>query len=79
MKPKTRLGKEYTAADIRVIRECSRKRISARECARRLRRSRGAVAFKAMVLGVRFRAIDQPRGAQRKANRTKRQAERASA
>ena len=52
---------------------CARAKIPAHIAARKLRRSRGAVAFKAMKLGVSFRAVRQPPGAQRKANRTKRQ------
>lgn len=78
MKPK-RLGKDYSAAEIRTIRRCARSKMSARVCAAKLGRTRGAVAFKAMVLGVSFRAINQPRGVQRKANRTKRRAARAAA
>jgi hypothetical protein len=68
---KSRLNSPWTPRDERVLRESAAKHKSAREVARTLRRSRGSVAFKAMSLGVHFSAINQPRGAQRKANRTK--------
>lgn len=81
-KPK-RSGLDWTPGDLRTLRECAKKKLTARVCAQRIGRTRGAVAYKAMVVGVRFRAINQPKGAQVKAVRTRRrrerQAERASA
>ena len=69
----SRLRSEWTENDVKTLKACARAKIPARIAARKLRRSRGAVAFKAMTLGIHFRAIRQPPGAQRKANRTKRQ------
>lgn len=77
-KPK-RLGRDWTRRDVKTMRECARRGLSAKACANRVQRTRGAVAYKAMVEGVRFRAINQPRGAQRRANRTKRANARAAA
>jgi hypothetical protein len=75
MKPK-RLGTDYTRHDLKRMRDMARQGVSARKAAEKLGRTRGAVAYKAMVEGIHFRAIRQPRGAQRKAQRTIRRRER---
>lgn len=69
-KAKNRLNEPWTDRDLRVMRQRAREGRSARETADELKRSRGAVAFKAMQEGVSFHAIRQPKGAQRKAQRT---------
>jgi hypothetical protein len=51
--------KEYTEADIRRMREYARRRISARVAAQKLGRSPGAVRYKAMMEGIRFRSIER--------------------
>lgn len=75
MKPK-RLNSEWTPRDLQRMRALARRGVSAKVAAAELGRSRGAVAFKAMKQGVSFHAINQPRGAQRKALRTRRRNER---
>lgn len=56
----------WSGADLRTMRACAKAGWSARGCARTLGRTRGAVAFKAMTEGVRFHAIKQPPGVQRR-------------
>jgi hypothetical protein len=69
MATKNKLGSEYTPADIKTMRAMAKAGKSARECAQQLGRSRGAIAFKAMVEGISFRAVAQPKGMQRKLGR----------
>ncbi len=57
---KKTVPREWTARDVQIMRSLARRRYSARLAGKALGRSRGAVAFKAMTLGVRFRAIEQP-------------------
>lgn len=64
-KPK-RLMLPYTPADLKLLRQCARQKMSAREAAKVLGRTRGAIAYKAMVEGIHFSAIKQPRGVQRR-------------
>jgi hypothetical protein len=64
-KPK-RLTLPYTAADLKIMRTMARQKKSARETAKVLGRTRGAVAYKAMVEEIHFRAIAQPAGVQRR-------------
>lgn len=66
MASKKRLGFPWTPKDITVMRTFAKDGKSARETAEKLGRSRGAVAFKAMNEGIRFRAVKQPVGVQRK-------------
>jgi hypothetical protein len=54
-----RSGREWSANDMKVMRECAKKRISARITAGKLGRSPGAVRYKAMVEGVNFRSINR--------------------
>ncbi len=70
---KKQAPREWTARDVQIMRALARKRYSARLAGKALRRSRGAVAFKAMTLGVRFRAVEQPRGVQKRRARKARQ------
>jgi hypothetical protein len=57
------------------MRQLAKQKLSARLAAKELGRSTGAVKYKAMVEGIRFRFIDQPAGVQlklaRKAKRAK--------
>lgn len=54
-----RSGKEYTAHDMKRMRNCAKKRMSARVTAGRLGRSPGAVRWKAMMEGISFRSINR--------------------
>jgi hypothetical protein len=65
----------WTPADLKKMRQLAKQKPSARLAAKELGRSTGAVKYKAMVEGIRFRFIDQPAGVQlklaRKAKRAK--------
>lgn len=63
---KSKLNTEWRPGDVRRMRQLAQRGKSAREAAEILGRSRGAVAFKAMRVGVRFRAINQAAGVQRR-------------
>lgn len=69
-----RSGRLYTAADLKVMRRMAAAKKSARETARVLGRTRGALAYKAMVEGVHFMAIRQPAGVQQRLARRRRRA-----
>jgi hypothetical protein len=62
----------WTAADLKKLRAKAKQRASARQAARALGRTVGATKFKAMTEGVRFHAIEQPRGVQRRLARRRR-------
>jgi hypothetical protein len=47
----------WSAEDVRALRSLAKAKISATQAAKKLRRSRGAVAQKAMKLKIRFRSI----------------------
>jgi hypothetical protein len=64
--------KPWTPADVRLMRSLARKGMSARQAAGMLRRTVGAVKFSAMVRGVRFHAIEQPKGPQLRLARLRR-------
>lgn len=64
----------WTSADLKKLRALARAKKSARLAAIELGRSAGAVKYKAMVEGVRFRFIDQPAGVQTRIARRKRRA-----
>lgn len=66
MPTKKKLGAPYTPKDLKVMRQFAKSGKSARECAEKLGRSRGAVAYKAMVEGISFGSINQPKGPQRR-------------
>lgn len=63
--PKNNL-KPWSPADVRRMRSLAKRGYSARESAEQLGRSTGATKFKAMTEGIRFSAINQPQGVQRK-------------
>lgn len=67
----------WTPADLKRMRALARARMSARLAAKELGRSTGAVKYKAMVEGVRFHAINQPKGVQVKLARARRRKVRA--
>lgn len=76
-KSNTNHNREWTPADEKKLRKLARQKLPARLAAPHLGRSVGAVKFKAMVLGVRFRAINQPPGVQlARARRERRKAAR---
>jgi hypothetical protein len=56
----------WTPADLKKMRALAKEKMSARLAAKELGRSTGAVKYKAMVEGIRFRYIDQPAGVQKK-------------
>lgn len=56
----------WLAPDLKRLRALARARMSARLAAKKLGRTTGSVKYKAMVEGVRFHAIKQPRGVQRR-------------
>lgn len=60
------IPRPWTAADLKRMRTYAKKGYSARATGEILKRTRGAVAFKAMNEGVSFRAIKQPAGVQRR-------------
>lgn len=64
----------WTSADIKKMRALAKARMSARLAAKELGRSPGAVKYKAMVEGVRFRFIEQPAGVQTRLARRRRRA-----
>ena len=64
----------WTSADLKKMRALARAKKSARLAAIELGRSTGAVKYKAMVEGVRFRFIDQPAGVQARIARRMRRA-----
>jgi hypothetical protein len=59
-------GLPWRAAEMRTLRAVAKARLPAIEAARRTGRSHGAVRFKAMVEGVHFCAVRQPRGLQKR-------------
>lgn len=66
MKTRQRHNRPWTARELKVLRERAARGRSSREAAVTLRRSPGAVKYKAMVEGVAFNAIRQPKGVQMK-------------
>lgn len=64
----------WTPADLKKMRALAKAKKSARLSAIELGRSPGAVKYKAMVEGIRFRFIDQPAGVQTRLARRKRRA-----
>jgi hypothetical protein len=47
----------WSSEDVKSLRSLAKARLSATQAAKKLRRTRGAVAQKAMKLGIRFRSI----------------------
>lgn len=56
----------WTSEDLKKMRVLAQARMSARLAAKELGRSTGAVKYKAMVEGIRFRNINQPQGVQKR-------------
>jgi hypothetical protein len=56
----------WTANDLSKLRKLAAAKLSARAAAEKIGRSTGAVKYKAMVEGIRFSAIEQPRGVQKR-------------
>lgn len=51
--------REWSATDMKKLRQFARSRVSARVAAQKLGRSPGAVRYKAMMEGVSFRSINR--------------------
>ncbi len=66
MKHAQRHNRPWSGRDLATLKAKARQRASAREAAKTLRRSCGAVRYKAMVEGVTFRSINQKPGVQRR-------------
>jgi hypothetical protein len=60
-KKKRRVFRAWSAEDVKTLRALAKARLSGPQVAKKLRRTRGAVAQKAMALGVRFRSINRKR------------------
>jgi hypothetical protein len=63
---------EWTKEDIKTLRVNARLGESARWVGGLVGRNRGAVAYKAMMLGVRFKSVKQPKGVQKRLGRKRR-------
>lgn len=63
---------EWSAFDVAHLRQLAGKGLGNREAAAKLGRSPGAVKYKAMVEGIRFHAIAQPKGVQKRLARRRR-------
>jgi hypothetical protein len=60
-KKKRRVVRPWSKEDIKSLRALAKARLSGPQVAKELRRTRGAVAQKAMILGVSFRSINRKR------------------
>jgi hypothetical protein len=56
-KAKRRLVLAWSKEDVKSLRRFAKEKLSGREAAKKLRRTPGAVAQKAMKLAIRFRSI----------------------
>lgn len=65
-KKSARHNREWTEHEVARLRKYAAQGMSSREAGGLLGRSMGAVKFKSMVLAVRFHAIKQPRGVQKR-------------
>lgn len=63
---------EWSAHDVAHMRKLAAAGTSGREASAKLGRSHGAVKYKAMVLGVAFNNIAQPKGVQKRLGRKRR-------
>lgn len=70
---------EWSELEVARLRKYANAKMSARQAARRMGRTPGAVKYKAMTSGIRFCNINQPRGSQVKALRTRRRNQRRAA
>jgi len=60
-KQKRRVSRAWTPEDVKSLRGYAKDRLSGKQAAKKLRRTPGAVAQKAMSLGIRFRSINRKR------------------
>jgi len=60
-KQKKRIVRAWTKDDIKTLRSIAKERLSGKQAAKQLRRTPGAVAQKAMLLGIRFRSVNRKR------------------
>jgi hypothetical protein len=60
-KKKRRVVRAWSKEDVKTLRALAKARLSGPQVAKKLGRTRGAVAQKAMILGVRFRSINRKR------------------
>lgn len=67
-----RHNEAWTPADLKMMRSIARSKLPARTAAQFLGRSTGSVKYKAMVEGIRFQAINQPVGVQKRLARRNR-------
>jgi hypothetical protein len=58
-KQKRRISRPWTKDDVKNLRGFAKDRLSGSQAAKKLRRTPGAVAQKAMTLGIRFRSINR--------------------
>ena len=58
---KHRIVRAWSKEDVKNLRALAKARLSAPQVAKKLHRTRGAIAQKAMKLGVRFRSINRRR------------------
>jgi hypothetical protein len=58
---KQRARRPWSKEDVKNLRSFAKDRLSGTQAATKLRRTRGAVAQKAMALGIRFRSINRKR------------------
>lgn len=61
MAKKKRVVRAWSKGDVKTLRVLAKARVSGPQVAKKLRRTRGAVAQKAMALGVRFKSINRKR------------------
>jgi hypothetical protein len=60
-KQKPRISRAWTTDDVKRLRGFAKERLSGTQTAKKLRRTPGAVAQKAMTLGIRFKSINRKR------------------
>ena len=56
-----RVARAWTKDDVKNLRGFAKDRLSGAQAAKKLRRTPGAIAQKAMALGIRFRSINRKR------------------
>jgi hypothetical protein len=61
MATKKRISRAWTTEDVKRLRGFAKDRLSGTQAAKKLHRTPGAVAQKAMALGIRFRSINRKR------------------
>jgi hypothetical protein len=60
-KQKRRVSRAWTTDDVKKLRGFAKDRLSGTQAAKKLNRTSGAAAQKAMALGIRFRSINRKR------------------